>query len=410
MKKFALILTASVSASLAFAGSIIDQFNEMDKGTLSGRLQTLSMYRDYDDGSNNHSTTLGLQLNYLSPTKEGWTVGATYSGAGVLDAMDDNEGNLGDRLLANGRVNVLNEGYLNYNLEGLGYSNTTVTVGRRTNNGEVFRADDFRQKTRSLESIVFETADIHKTRLLVGHAWRESNQWSTDSHASISSWRFQDFGEVFNADYNTDGITWGEMVNNCVDDLEIALFDAYAYDIANLVGVRAKWNITDDTALLGYYRNESDIGKAASRHSDVYGLSVAQKLGDVKTEAGYLGVRGNNLRFDEVNTGFNHALGSSLMIYSGQFSGSTDTFYAKAITKLEKTKTILYGLYHYTLHDEAKSDLRQAQELNVVVKQPCPKFDNLTVCFKGGIGTRDGVNNTSDTTATDARLVVTYTF
>ena len=408
MKNTALILAASMAASIAFAGSAVEQFNELDRGTLSGRMQTLSMYRDYDGGDNNHSTTLGIQLDYMSNEMAGWSVGASYVGAGVIDTMVDGEANPGDRRVQNGRVNLLNEAYLSYNMEALGLTNTTAYLGRRAINGEVFRYDDFRQKKRSVEAIMVESGEFHKTRIIAGHAWEMSN-WIDSGNL----WKFRNFDN-----YGTDGITWGEVVNNCVEDLEVAVFDAMAYDLANLLGVRAKYSISEDTAILAYLRNERDIGNGADLDSNAFGLSVQQQVGDVKLEGGYFGVGGDSLAFQEATTGINHALGSSLMIYSSQFSGGADTLYLKAVTKLEKTKTVLYGLYNYTLHDEGKNNgsaaspayFRQAQELNIVVKQPCPVFDNLTICFKGGIGTRDGVNGGSDTTATDARLFVTYTF
>lgn len=404
MKKTALILATAMAASFASAGSIVDQFNEKEIGTLSGHLQGLSMYRDFENAPAEdyaHSTTLGIQLDYLSPEKEGWKVGASYVGVGVLDSKDYyDRPDPGGYLVGNSRVNVLNEAYLAYNMAALGWTNTTATVGRRVNNGEVFRADPFRQKSRALEAAMLETREFHKTRILVGHAWELSN-WIDGG----DQWKFENFDN-----WGTDGITWGEVVNNCIDDVEIALFNAYAEDLSNLLGARAKWNITDETALLGYYRNESDVGDSAERHSDVFGLSGVQKIDSITLEGGYFSVHGNTLRFQETTTGINHALGSSLMLYSGQFMGGADTLYAKATTKIEKTGTGLYALYHYTVHDKDKANLRQAQELNIVVKQPCPKFDNLTIAFKGGIGTRDGVNGTDNTTATDARLFVTYTF
>ncbi len=400
MKKSLLIPAIALAASFVSADGPIQQFNALDYGTLSGRLQTLSMYRDYQSGNNNHSTTLGVQLDYRSPTKSGWTAGASYVGAGVVDSMVDGESSPGDRLLGNGRVNVLNEAYLSYNMEALGWTNTTAYLGRRANNGEVFRYDDFRQKKRAIEAVMIESEEFHQTRILVGHAWEMSN-WIDAGNL----WKFDNFDN-----WDTDGITWGEVVNHCVDGLEVALFDAYASDVANLLGVRAKWSLSEDTAILGYFRTERDVGRNSGHNANAGGLSVVQQLGDIKFEGGYFGVSGDSLEFQEVTTGINHALGSSMMIYSGQFSGGADTFYAKAVTRIEQTKTTLYGLYNYTLHDQGKSDLRQAQELNIVVKQPVPKIDNLTVAFKGGIGTRDGVNGDSDTTATDARLFVTYTF
>ncbi len=401
MKKTALILTIATAASFASAeDGIVKQFNDLNVGTLSGRLQSLSMYRDYENGNNNHATTLGIKLDYLSPTKQGWTVGASYTGAGVLDSMDDGASDPGAALLGNGRINVLNEAYLSYNMTALGLTNTTATLGRKVNNGEVFRADDFRQKARSIEAFTIESRDLHKTRILVGHAWEMSNWIDAGDR-----WKFTNFDGM-----DSDSVTWGEVVNNCIEDLEVAVFDAYAENVANLLGARAKYSITEDTALLAYLRTEKDVGDADGHNANAVGLSLQQKIAAVTMELGYFGVSGDNLEFQEATTGINHALGSSLMIYSKQFNGGADTFYVKATTTVEKTGTKLYGLYNYTLHDEGKIDFRQGQELNVVVKQPVPKFDNLTVCFKGGIGTLDGVNGDSDTTATDARLFVTYTF
>lgn len=406
MKKTVLILATAMAASLASADGIIKQFNDLGYGTLSGRLQTLSMYRDYDNGANAYSTTLGLQLNYLSPTKEGWTIGAAYNGAGVLDSMDyDTSTNPGEFLVGNGRVNVLNEAYLNYNMEALGLTNTSATVGRRISNGEVFRADDYRQKARSIAALQAHSKDLENTQLTVGHAIELSN-WIDAGDL----WKFNDFGEVFGTGYDTDGVTWGEGVYTGVEDLEVAVFDAIAYDVANLIGLRAKYAITDKTAVLGYYRNERDIGKGAAQKANAFGISAEQKVGSVRLEGGYFGVYGDTLKFTETTTGINHALGASMMIYAGQFNGGTDTLYVKASTTLEQTKTTLYGLYNYTLLDEAKNNMRQAQELNVVVKQPIPKIDNLTLALKLGAGYRDRVDATGNTFATDSRLLATYTF
>jgi len=226
----------------------------------------------------------------------------------------------------------------------------------------------------------------------------------------MSSWKFQDFGDVFDAGYDTDGITWGEGSYTGIENLEIALFDAIAWDVANLIGARAKYKMTDETAFLAYYRNERDIGDATSRKSNAFGLSLEQKAGAFTLEGGYFGVHGDSLRFQETTTGINHALGASMMIFARQFIGGADTLYAKATTKLEKTNTTLYGLYNYTRHDKSKSTLRQGQELNLVVKQPIPKIDNLTAALKLGLGYRDGIDGTSNQFGTDARLFLTYTF
>ena len=369
--------------------------NEKGYGTISGRVQWLSMYRDFECAhKNGANSTLGIVLGYTSPAFAGFDGGLAYNYAGKLAEHNDTD------LLANGEINVLNEGWVRYNFGALGLTNTTVLAGRKINNGEVFRADDFRQKARSIETVQIDSTDLKNTKFTVGHSIRMSNWIQAGDKAD-----FNDYGDVFKTGYDTDGITWGEVINNCVQDVEVALFDAYAWDVANLIGARTKWDATENGALVGYYRHENDIGKADTRNSDVFGLSWQQKVGEITLEPGIFSVHGSSLRFQETTTGINHALGSSMEICSSQFNGGADTAYIKAVTKVGKT--VLYGLYNYTWQDHSKVAF-DGQELNIVVKQPIT--DNLTIAFKGGIGYRDGNDGTANTTDTDARLFVTYKF
>ncbi len=302
--------------------------------------------------------------------------------------------------MANDDINVLNEAWVRFTPSTAGLANTTFVVGRKISNNEVFRADDFRQKARSIEAIQIETRDIPNIALTVGHAIQLSN-WLD----SGTRWEFNDFGEVFGVGYDTDGITWGEGVYTGVEKVEVALFNAYAWDVANLIGTRVKYNASDTTSFIGYYRHENDVGKAADQNANAYGISLEQKVGDVIIEPGYFGVRGDNLRFQETTTGINHPLGSSMMIYPSMFAGDTDTVYLKAATKINKTS--LYALYNYTWQDNPLNNY-DGQELNVVIKQPL--MENLSVALKVGIGSRDAKNGGNDTTATDARLFLTYAF
>ena len=84
--------------------SVIKTFNDQGYGTISGHLQSLSMYRDFEGMAAEdyaYSTTLGLQLDYLSPKKSGWRIGASYVGVGVLDSSDyDDRSNPGEYLLS----------------------------------------------------------------------------------------------------------------------------------------------------------------------------------------------------------------------------------------------------------------------------------------------------------------------
>ncbi len=412
MQKTTITIAAAVSLTAAFTSAgPVEQFNQYGYGTISGKLQYLGMYRDYDNGNNAYAQNLALTLNYTSPELAGFSIGASYVGAGVLNSMDYYNPPAGmgpgENLVANGRVNVLNEGYLNFNMASLGMTNSLAYIGRRINNAEIFRADPFRQKARSIEAMEFRMGEIPKTKMAVGHAGRMSNWLQTGDQA-----KFRNFGKVFGQGYDTDGVTWAEIVNSSLGKLEGAVFDAVAWDIANLVGARAKFNLTDSTAFHGYFRNENDIGRAADRDSIAAGLSIEQDLSIFKLEGGVFSIDGDDLRFQETTTGINHALGSSMMIYAGQFQGDSDTIYAKATTKIEQTGTKLYGLYNFTHHDTDKAGktLRKGHELNVVITQPVPKFDGLTVALKVGLGHRDGYNGNPNTWGTDTRLFVTYAF
>ncbi|MBI9019869.1 MAG: hypothetical protein JEZ10_01265 [Verrucomicrobia bacterium] len=347
------------------------------------------MYRDYENNTpgNAHSTTLGVQLGYESPEMAGLSFGAVYSYVEPLDSS--RYSNNGKTLLSNGRVNLLNEVWLKYRLESLGLTNTFIKVGRQVVNGEVFRADEFRQKQRAFEAAILVTKDIPDTTLMIGHAERISNVWDNED-----SWKFQDLG---------DGVTWVEAVYTGITNLEVAVFDAYAYDWVNLAGGRVKYTLSDTTALHGYYRHENDVGRGANHSSDMVGASVRQKIGGVTLEPGFLSVGGDTLAFSELGTGINHPLGSSMMIYSGQFEGGAKTAYLKAGAKIDKT--VLYALYNCTWNDKTPYN---GQELNVVVKQPIG--DRLTVALKVGAGYRDSRTGRADTFASDARLFVTYNF
>lgn len=406
MKNSLLLAAAFGAASLAQAESILAPLNDQGIGTFSGHIQSLSMYRDFEGNNpgNANSTTLGLQLSYASPEAAGLSVGATYNYAEPLHASDDS--NNGKSLLSNGRIDVFTEAYGQYNFGALNASNTTLRVGRQIVNGELFRADAFRQKSRALEGVFLSSKDIKNTVVTLGHVKSLSNVWDNED-----AWKFDTIGEVLTKDSSYDdtaGVTWGEVVYSGFENLELAVYEGYAHEIANVAGTRLKFNVAEDTALLGYYRHENSISRYDDTHSyeaDMFGLSVQQKIGKTTLESGYFGVQNGNLLFQEANTGINHALGSSMMIYPKMFNEGADTAYLKAVSKVGKT--VLYALYNYTWHDHDKTNF-DGQELNVVVKRPVA--DNFSVAVKVGAGHLDGKAGRDDTTATDARLFLTYKF
>jgi hypothetical protein len=302
--------------------------------------------------------------------------------------------------VANDDINVLNEAWVRFAPSTAGLANTSFIVGRKISNGEVFRADDFRQKSRSIQAVQIETRAIPDIALTVGHADKLSN-WID----SGTRWEFNDLGNVFGVGYHTDGITWGEGVYTGIEKVDVALFNAYAWDVTNLLGTRVKYDAFDTTSFIFYYRHENDVGKATSQNTNAYGISLQQKVSDVTVEPGYFGVSGDNLRFQETTTGINHPLGASMMIYPSMFAGGADTAYLKVTTKINRTA--LYALYNYTWQDKPAYNY-DGQELDLVVKQSL--MDNLSVALKFGIATRDAKNGGNNTTATDTRLFLTYAF
>ena len=409
-KTATLLAAAALSSSLTAladniqadspAPSIAQPINDLGYGTFSGRVQLLAMYRDIEDapgGDHGDATTLGFVVNYQSPEFSGFDVGAAYNYAFTLaDGGNTN-------LLHNDDINVINEAWLRYDFEEFDLESTEFIGGRKITHGEVFRKDDFRQKARSIETVQLTTADIDQFKITVGHAFELSNWLDSTSPTGIDRWDFNDFGDVFGTGYDTDGVTWAEGLYTGFENWEIAIFDAYAWDVTNLIGTRIQYSLSEDSKVIGYYRNESDVGKAEGQHSDAYGLSYSQQVGNFTLEPGYFGVHGSTLRFQELTTGINHPLGASMIVCACQFNGGAQTAYFKATTKVNKT--VLYALYNYTWQDKLDFD---AQELNLVVKQPIT--EHFTATFKGAVGYRDGNSGRDNSTLTDARLFLTYSF
>ena len=84
--------------SASRAESIAKPFNDLGYGTLSGRGQSLSMYRDFETGGkgNGINSTLGVVLGYTSPEIAGFDAGLAYNYAFQL-AKHDNWYNRGTR-------------------------------------------------------------------------------------------------------------------------------------------------------------------------------------------------------------------------------------------------------------------------------------------------------------------------
>lgn len=357
-------------------------------GTISGQLQSITMHRDYRDlgASRGSNSSLGLKFNYRSPAWGPLEIGLTHDW--VAEPWRDGH----SALNCNEDFHLLSEAWLRARLtDGL-----HLTGGRQVINGEVFRADPFRQKSRALEALVIHSEGLPNLSLSAGHAIRLSN-WIQDRDRA----QFNDFGDVFGAGEDTDGVSWIEGVYDGWDDWEVALFNAHAHGVTNLTGGRFRWQYATDQALLGYARHEHDTGRGGG-DAEAFGLSFEQRLQALTLECGSFSVRGNNLAFQEVSTGLNHALGSLMLICDNPYAGGADSAYLKAV--YPRDSTVFYGLYAYTHHQDLPYN---GHELNLVIKQKLD--DALSVAVKFGIGLRDQ-DLGDDILLTDSRLFITQLF
>ncbi len=405
IKKTLLLVSLAVGCAGVSAESLLKPVNDLGCGIWAARLQTLSMYRDYENNTPGcaYSTTAGLLLGYTSPELAGFSAGLTWIYVEPLDASAGSDN--GKKLITNGRVNVLNEAWLKYRFEKFGLTNTFIKAGRQVINGELFRSDEIRQKPRSVEAVQLTTKDIPYTALTFGHAFRLSNVLDNED-----GWEFNDFDKVLLPDrgYDSRGISWGEAVFTGITNLEVAVYEAYVHGMANVTGGRTRYTVTEQTALLGYFQHGNSVkaaGSSAPFDTDMFSLAFEQKAGGITFEPGWFSVHGDNMLFHEMTTGLNHPLGNSLMVYPGHFNGGSESAYLKATTKIGKTS--LYMLYNYTWQDHSRTAY-DGQEINFVVKQPIG--DNLSIAVKCGAGYRESSSGKADTAATDARLFVTYNF
>lgn len=378
-RTFSIILVAIFYGFLSLEAA---ESTSPESTIFSGRVRSLSMTRDYEGKGTGSNSTLGVLLHAeggLSGSVDG---AATYIYAEELFASGQSD------MLANNDIRILNEAWLRYKSG----PELALQAGRVISNGEIFQKDDSRQKPRAIEA-----AQVTLPWLNAGHALRMSHYFQSGDR-----WKFNDFEKVFNVEGNSEGVSWVDMLFTPNENVEVGVYDAFAWNITHLVGTRIKWNLSTDFSFILYARMESGAGDNEAHSSETYGLSLQKSWGKLKLEPGLLSVHGDTMLFQETTTGFNHALASSMIIYTSPFDGGADTFYLKATTTLGNTGVYLLGMY--SVHDQQPYD---AEEVNFVLKQPLT--EHLDLAFKAGLGYREN-DNADNTTATDARLFLTYGF
>lgn len=399
-------------------------------GTFSGKVQMLSMQRDYSDLGNANSTTAALTLDYLSPElfESGLSLKLQYvhsevltSGGGRLDA-----GNSKGESIHNSAFSILNEAYLQWDMKALGLEKTMIRAGRQIVDLDFVPKYNIRQKDQAVEGVVFVSEEIENVKLTLGHIERYSSWSSRKSGANDAfDYRFKDVEDVITSAaglgegvIDSTGMQVFELTYTGLENTSITLWDVYANDLLNTAGADIYYTVNDQLKLNVKYAQQDALGEMdnilsrdgkefKSRLAD---FNLTYKFTDATSlMAGVYKVFGSN---DENSTEnflvpfvFDHAPMSTLLWYSNPYEAGTEAVYLKGATSFGKTKAVM--LYIYADHDNSFT-AADAQEVNLIVSHPIT--EDLTVTTKLGAGFKDGKNGNRSTHATDARLFVTYLF
>ncbi|MEA2012543.1 MAG: hypothetical protein U9O87_05585 [Verrucomicrobiota bacterium] len=423
--KIIAVLAVCVISTAVFAqesSSLLKPVNDLNLGTFSGHAQLLYSDLKIDGlGSTNgegnaNSTTLGLKLDYVSPTFAGLTLSLSYidtevlgSGGGAFDT-----GKAAGAFIGNGGFSILNEAYISYNAAALGLEKTTLIVGRKVLDTEVMTPGTVTawQKERSYECAVMISEDIQDTVLILGHLERMSNVWATDD-----AWKFGDLSEdLLGLGWQTRGVEYFQTTYNGIANMEIAVYDAYLHDIMNVAGTRIKYDIDEALSLNVWYKHEcsiqeidnlTDEGKIIN--SNLYSASLTYAAENFTIEPGFVIMGGNTAKgtalVNQTTLGFNHPLAETIL-YTDQWNGGADTYFVKVDTKIGKTSAYLLAAY---TNNDSGVDVSDGYEIDLMVSRPI--VENLDASVKLAYARGDSsVPATDDVVTTLAQVYLTYTF
>lgn len=410
------------AAEEAIKKTPIDRLNELGYGTVSGKLQLLTMGRggnlrspDIDEDA--YSSSLAFSLNYKTPTYQGVSLGAQF-----IHAWDLGEGGTIDIeegpawFLSNSGFTLLNDAHIDYNFTHLGLAKTLLRVGRIPLNLDFAPSYAIRQKEQAYEAVTLSSQDIPGVDLSLGHIERYSS-WSsrTRTDSNVITYEFIDVADTENVPYSTSGMQFASIAYNGLPHTSLTVYDFFGQDLYNTAGFKAAYTIGSgdsfQTVLKAGYSNQRDVGRFNSDgggevESDVYDLSVQFKVGDFSLEPGFFGVAG-----DEAKNNYHVPFRTSftvdplMMWYPRVFGGGSDSFYLKSTYKWRNTS--FYMLYVLTKTAEFIDHGSLDQEIDLVIGQKL--WTHWSVTFKGAYGVRDAGTG-SDWHQSDLRLFIAYNF
>lgn len=270
MKKKLLLSSLTIGLLSSVNVYAVEDLSAMfSEGKASGQIREFSISRayKYTDSSKDYTRTanaVGGYLKYETASLEGLSLGTAFYttngfGLGGNKAINkevdhtllgkDNEG-----------YSIVGEAYLQYK-----YGNTTFKGGRQKLDTPLAGTDDARMIPNLFEAYVLSNTDITNTTLLLAHVTKfaqgtfgrvysgspesPTNQIlaATSGYSAVDDQnQVGDFVNMGNyaIGKTTDGVTAGAVIYKLNDNMNMQLWDYYAYDILNAMygEINFKWN------------------------------------------------------------------------------------------------------------------------------------------------------------------------
>ena len=423
MKKTLLSTLVAGSALLA-AGeeqkTFIDEFNEKGYGLFSGQVQSLTMVRDYNDYAtsdpNGDASTIALTLGYQTPEFAGFTLGAEWITSATLWENNPNR-------VINNNFNILNNAYLNWNLEAFDLKKSNLTAGRFAIDTLMMPDIAPRQKSQAMEGVVFTTEDIADSKLLIG--WiRKFSSWSTLDYvdANFFNHEFTDVDNLAGVDYSTSGTYFIDYTYTGIDGLKINIGDYLSEDIFNNAFADITWSVTDSVKWRNIWAHQDSVGRGDHDPSAFNGQGLRSDYletslifegeGDSYIRPGLWYVPGEADGGEE--HGFQDLFQSNLtptwpfMANPYGFYAGTTGYFVEGFKPISE-KDWLWAMLVYTdLDNNANTEPYDSTEFNIIWGHDFNSKFSTSIKF--GVAHMDGKNSVNDTETFDGRFFITYKY
>ncbi|EDY84467.1 hypothetical protein VDG1235_4098 [Verrucomicrobiia bacterium DG1235] len=371
---------------------------------MGGSTQLLVMGRDYGGDAKGESATVALTLEGRSQLSESVLVGGQL--LHVQNLYENGKDDAG-YWLSNDTTSVLNELYVDWDLERIGFGDTNVKIGRQTAGYDFFGTYKVRQKEQAFEGLVVKTKVRDGVSLDVGHIERYSTWSCREDGPSALTGEFRDLSERLGFDGGDKGVQFASASWERGDAMSFTVYDYFADSLYNNAGVKAAYSFGGERrdafwTVSGHYiqQDGDSSGKMPGHDADSLELNLRYEKGGLTLDTGWTHISDGSSLLVPFRTSY--VIDATLLWYTNQYEAGTDSLHLKAAHKMGKWTLVgvLVGAQH--------EDEREEQELDVVVKYAFE--NNVWVAFKGGYGRRDFAGDRREQEGTDLRLFVGYGF